>query len=182
MFLFSELKRKVEKFEKIRLERNTETQPKGEVKDVQEPTIITEEDSKQKADSAKLVEKSEEMISKPSDANIQSVELQTKLSDVNIQSETEILNENQSEATTPSLGSQAETSSLSVTSAFPEKSTKISEKSSNQVVEVGDETVEVVDSQIQVDTLRFEEDASVQANTLNLNLLSPNPDSGVFVR
>ena len=158
----------------MKLKRNAEIQSIGEVKDTPEPSVTTVEETKQTADSAKPFD--------PSDEIIQSEVAKPNVSDINTQSEAKMQTTNQSEATTPSTESQSETSSIAVTPAVPEKSTNNSKKSSKDDTEKGDETIEVVDSQIQVDTLRFEEDASVQANTLNLNLLSPNPDSGVFVR
>ena len=158
----------------MKLERNAEIQSIGEVKDTPEPSVTTVEETKQTADSAKPFD--------PSDEIIQSEVAKPNVSDINTQSEAKMQTTNQSESTAPSTESQSETSSIAVTPAVPEKSTNNSKKSSKDDTEKGDETIEVVDSQIQVDTLRFEENASVQANTLNLNLLSPNPDSGVFVR
>ena len=128
----------------------------------------------------------ESIIGSQSEDSIQQSPATLSQSEDSIQQSTSALSQSEdSIQQSPAASGQSVDSIPQSTVALSQSEDSILVKSADESAakDIADDTVEVVDSQIQVDTLRFEGDASVQANTLNLNLLtSPMPDSGVFVR
>ena len=201
------MKRKLEKIEEMKTENASIAQANvellGKIEDI--PTKIQNDAKIQ--DYANIQDggthpspSKESIIGSQSEDSIQQSTSDSGQSDDSIQQSTAVLSQSkesiqqstaalsQSEDSiqqSPAASGQSEDSIQQSIVALSQSEDSILAKSADESAakDIADKTVEVVDSQIQVDTLRFEGDASVQANTLNLNLLtSPMPDSGVFVR